>query len=42
MRLEVGSFRVTDLAFGRTTKYDAGRLTVGREAVLSGSGRCAT
>ncbi len=34
MRLEMGTFPVTDIVFGRTTRYDAGRLTVDREAVL--------
>ena len=33
MRLEMGTFPVTDIAFGGTTRYDAGRLTVDREAV---------
>ena len=35
MRLEMGTFPVTDIAFGRTTRYDAGRLMVDREAVLT-------
>src|SRR2546428_3125917 len=35
MRLEMGTFPVTDIAFGRTTRYDAGRLMVDREAVLA-------
>ena len=35
MRLEMGTFPVTDIAFGRTTRYDAGRLTVDRQAVLA-------
>src|SRR5712692_10120476 len=35
MRLEMGTFPVTDIAFGGTTRYDAGRLTVDREAVLA-------
>src|SRR5207245_1171543 len=35
MRLEMGTFPVTDIVFGRTTRYDAGRLTVDREAVLA-------
>ena len=34
MRLEMGTFPVSDFVFGRTTRYDAGRLTVDREAVL--------
>jgi glycine reductase complex component B subunit alpha and beta len=34
MRLEMGTFPVTDIVFGRTTRYDVGRLTVDREAVL--------
>src|SRR5881296_3391789 len=35
MRLEMGTFPVTDIAFGQTTRYDAGRLMVDREAVLA-------
>src|SRR2546422_4892681 len=35
MRLEMGTFPVTDIRFGRTTQYDAGRLMVDREAVLA-------
>src|SRR5262249_29784862 len=35
MRLEMGTFSVTNIAFGRTTRYDAGRLTVDRDAVLA-------
>src|SRR3989442_484488 len=35
MRLEMGTFPVTDTAFDRTTRYDAGRLMVDREAVLA-------
>ena len=35
MRLEMGTFPVTDLVFGNATRYDAGRLTVDREAVLA-------
>ena len=35
MRLEMGTFPVKDIVFGRTTRYDAGRLTVDRDAVLA-------
>jgi len=35
MRLEMGTFPVTDIVFGRTTRYDGGRLTVDRDAVLA-------
>ena len=35
MRLELGTFPVTDIAFGPRTRYDGGRLTVDREAVLA-------
>src|SRR5207248_4013270 len=35
MRLEMGTFPVTDIAFGRATRYDAGRLTVDPDAVLA-------
>src|SRR5712664_2825482 len=35
MRLEMGTFPVSDVVFGRTTRYDAGRLTVDRDAVLA-------
>jgi glycine reductase len=35
MRLEMGSFPVTDIVFGPATRYDAGRFTVDREAVLA-------
>ena len=35
MRLEMGTFPVTDIAFGAATGYDAGRLMVDREAVLA-------
>src|SRR5206468_4028766 len=35
MRLEMGTFPVSDVVFGRATRYDAGRLTVDRDAVLS-------
>ena len=35
MRLEMGTFPVTDIVFGRATRYDGGRLTVDREAVLA-------
>ena len=35
MRLEMGTFPVHDLAFGAATRYDAGRLTVNRDAVLA-------
>src|SRR5207249_12177071 len=35
MRLEMGTFPVTDIAFGQTTRYNAGRLMVDREAVLA-------
>ncbi len=35
MRLEMGSFPVTDIVFGPATRYDGGRLTVDREAVLA-------
>src|ERR671911_1733106 len=34
MRLEMGTFPVRDVAFGATTRYDGGRLTVNRDAVL--------
>src|SRR4029450_9381492 len=35
MRLEMGTFPVKDIVFGNATRYDAGRLTVDREAVLA-------
>src|SRR6201988_16001 len=35
MRLEMGTFPVHDIAFGGATRYDAGRLTVDRDAVLA-------
>ena len=35
MRLELGSFPVKDIVFGRETRYDAGQLTVDRDAVLA-------
>ncbi len=35
MRLEMGTFPVSDVVFGRATRYDAGRLTVDRDAVLA-------
>src|SRR5215468_9512970 len=35
MRLEVGTFPVTEIAFGPRTAYEAGRLTVDREAALA-------
>src|SRR5947208_11234008 len=35
MRLEMGTFPVTDSVVGRTTRYDAGRLMVDRDAVLA-------
>src|SRR3989442_13730442 len=35
MRLEMGSFPVADIVFGPATRYDGGRLTVDREAVLA-------
>jgi glycine reductase len=35
MRLEVGTFPVSDLAFGRETRYERGRLEVNREAALA-------
>src|SRR4030095_2556071 len=35
MRLEMGTFPVADIVFGRATRYDGGRLTVDREAVLA-------
>src|SRR5262249_31976133 len=35
MRLEVGTFPVTEIAWGSPTRYDAGRLTVDREAALA-------
>ena len=35
MRLELGTFPVTDVTFGAVTRYDAGRLTVDRDAVLA-------
>src|SRR5262249_36605434 len=36
MRLEMGTFPVTDIVFGPATRYDAGRLTVNRDGVLPG------
>lgn len=35
MRLELGTFPVTALEFGPTTRWDAGRLTVDRQAALA-------
>jgi glycine reductase len=35
MRLELGSFPVTEVVFGARTRYDAGRLVVDREAALA-------
>ena len=35
MRLEVGTFPVTQIAFGSPTRYELGRLTVDRDAVLA-------
>ena len=35
MRLELGTFPVTEIAFGAPTRYDAGRLTVDRDALLA-------
>src|SRR5688572_26223908 len=35
MRLEMGTFPVHDITFGAATRYDAGRLTVDRDAVLA-------
>src|SRR5262249_29597996 len=35
MRLEMGTFPVTDIVFGPATRYDAGRLTVNRDGVLA-------
>src|SRR5215468_6795278 len=35
MRLEMGTFPVTDITFGGATRYDSGRLTVDRDAVLA-------
>src|SRR5262249_37204935 len=35
MRLEMGTFPVNDIVFGAATRYDGGRLTVDREAVLA-------
>ena len=35
MRLELGSFPVREIAFGRHTRYDGGRLEVNREAALA-------
>jgi hypothetical protein len=35
MRLELGSFPVKDIVFGRKTRYDAGQLTVDRDTVLA-------
>jgi glycine reductase complex component B subunit alpha and beta len=35
MRLELGTFPVSDLAFGPRTRYEAGRLEVDRDAVLA-------
>ena len=35
MRLELGTFPVTDVRFGSGTRYDRGRLEVDREAALA-------
>ena len=35
MRLELGTFPVTELAFGPRTRYDHGRLEVDRESALA-------
>ena len=35
MRLELGTFPVTDIQFGSRTRYDHGRLEVDREAALA-------
>src|SRR5918996_959557 len=35
MRLEMGTFPVHEVVFSTATRYDAGRLTVDREAVLA-------
>src|SRR5437870_4453558 len=35
MRLELGTFPVKDIVFGGATRYDAGQLTVDRDAVLA-------
>jgi sarcosine reductase len=35
MRLELGTFPVTEIAFGARTRYDGGRLLVDREAALA-------
>ncbi len=35
MRLELGTFPVTELAFGPRTRYDHGRLEVDRDAALA-------
>src|SRR5687767_11793394 len=35
MRLELGTFPVREIVFGAATRYDAGRLTVDRDAVLA-------
>src|SRR5687767_13344221 len=35
MRLELGTFPVREIVFGATTRYDAGKLTVNRDAVLA-------
>src|SRR4029450_9277972 len=35
MRLELGTFPVMEIAFGSQTRYDGGRLTVDRDAVLT-------
>ena len=35
MRLEMGTFPVKDVVFGNATRYDAGRLTVDRDAILA-------